>query len=77
MWYGHTMGGWGIAMMAIGMVAMLLFWGAVVALVVWAVRTVSGGKGAAERSPLGIARTRYARGEITKEQFQELRDELG
>ena len=76
MWGGNTMSGWGWAWMTVGMVTMLLFWGAVLALIIWAVRSVSGGKGTVERSPVDIAKARYARGEISKEQFQELRDEL-
>ncbi|MBI3952895.1 MAG: SHOCT domain-containing protein [Chloroflexi bacterium] len=75
MWYG--MGGWGWAWMTMGMVTMLLFWGAVIALIIWAVRAVSGGAGPRERSPLEIAQARYARGEITKEQFEALRRDLG
>ncbi len=73
---GYTMGGWGWAWMTVGMVTMLLFWGAVLALIIWAVRSVSGGRGAPERNPLDIAKARYARGEISKEQFQEIRDEF-
>jgi putative membrane protein len=47
---------------------MVLFWGAVIVFGVWAVRSFTD-RG---RSPLEIARERYARGEITKEQFEEI-----
>lgn len=76
MWYGHTMSGWGWAWMTVGMISMLLFWGAVLALIIWAVRSVGGRGGPNERGPLEIARSRYARGEITKEQFEQLRHDL-
>ncbi len=47
---------------------MALFWGALIVFGVWVVRQFTD-RGS---SPLEIARLRYARGEITKEQFEEI-----
>ena len=60
---------------------LLLFWGAIIALVVWGIKKIatrgSSGTGAAERgNPLDIAKERYARGEISKEQFEQFKKDL-
>lgn len=71
--------GWGFGGL-FGWLLMLLFWGGVIALVVWAVRRFTAERGpinGAPATPLEVARMRYARGEITKEQFQQLRQDLG
>ena len=75
MWFLDAMhGGWGWAWVAFGMAWMVLFWGGIIAVVVWA---ISRGTGNWEgRSPLDIAKERYARGEITQEQFQQLQKDL-
>ena len=77
MWDGHDGMGW---WMLFGSVWFVLFWG----LIIWAVYSVisklSGGQsnqGSREGSPLDIARRRYARGEITKDQFDQIRRDLG
>lgn len=54
----------------------LIFWGGLIFLIVWAVRRFSGGSVSTQRTPLDIARERYARGEITKEQFEQLKRDL-
>jgi len=63
--------GWGI----FGAVWMLLFWGGVFGLVVWGVNrlTKSGGS---SQTPLAIAKARYARGEISREEFEQIRRDL-
>lgn len=58
-----------------------LFWIAILALGAWLVYKWAGGSGSAKFSirkqdPLTIARERYARGEITKDQFDQLRQDL-
>lgn len=57
-------------MMLIGWGFMLLFWGALSLLVIWAVRQFTSRR-EPDRSSLDIARERYARGEITREQLEE------
>ncbi len=90
---GHMMdwnifGWWGgmAIMMLIGLAFMVLFWGGIILLIVWAIRQMSGprretmvapGPPAASQSrPLEIARERYARGEITKEQYEQIKKDL-
>jgi putative membrane protein len=67
-------------MMGIGLLWWLLVIAGVVVLVVWAVRASSPrGTGSSPHGPdaLEIARRRYASGEISKEQFEQLRKDLG
>ena len=67
------MGWW----MAFGAVWMVVFWGAVIGLIVWGVSRLSRDRGAHEDSPLDIARRRYASGAIDREEFEQLRRDLG
>ncbi len=82
MWgpWGPMMGGpWSEGawwMMALMGVINVVFWGAIVALGVWALRRVTQPARAERPSPEEIARERYARGEITREQFEEIRTTL-
>ncbi|MEX1253648.1 MAG: SHOCT domain-containing protein [Dehalococcoidia bacterium] len=74
MWDSYDGMGW---WMVFGMIWMVIFWGAIVALIVWGVSRVTGGGGRSdEGTPLDIARRRYANGEITREQFEQLRSDL-
>ena len=74
MWgVNEGMGWW----MLFGWIWMLLFWGAIIWLVVWGIGQATGGSRRNEDTPLEIARRRYARGEITREQFDQLRQDLG
>jgi putative membrane protein len=74
-WLVHEGMGW---WMAFGVVWMVLFWGAIIALIVWGIRTLAGRNGRPiwEESALEIARRRYARGEITREEFEEIKATL-
>ena len=73
-WYGPDMG-WG--MMIVGAIIWLLFLGGIIALVVWAITraTRRGGTGSGA-NPLDIARERYAKGEISREQFEQIKKDL-
>jgi len=72
---------WGWLGMGMGGLGMLLVWALVIAGVVWAVRAASG---PSQHYPpptlpdtaLDILKKRYARGEITKEQFEEMKRDL-
>ena len=79
MWFPH-MGGWEWGWMAMGWVWMFIFWGGIIALAVWVVKRLTqpreGGQAPDRVSPLEIAKDRYARGEITREQFEQLRKDL-
>ena len=77
---GGMMGcGWGPAGNPWWNIVSLLFWLLVLAglalLVVWAVRQ-AGPADAVSRRPLEILRERYARGEITREQYEQMRQDL-
>lgn len=60
------------------MVFGVLFWGGIIWLIVWAVKraTERGGSDTAGQSTLDIAKTRYAKGEITKDQFEQIKKGL-
>ena len=68
---GDWGGGWWIAMVFM----MVIFWAAVIALVVWGVRSVVGPR-EQHRSALDIARERLAKGEISEEEFERIKRQL-
>ena len=72
-WGMHDGMGW---WMLWGGLMMVLFWGAVIGLIVWGVSRVTGERPRGEASPLDFARGRYARGEISREEFEQLRRDL-
>ncbi len=73
-WGSWTGFGWG---MGVGWIFMLLFWTLLVALAALGVKSaVRAGRGAKCDDPVDILKTRYARGEITKEQFEHMRSDL-
>lgn len=81
MWHDADGMGW---WMLWGAFMMLVFWGGLIALAVWAVRSLAGG-GDSEAGQDGDARThralsvaeeRYARGEISREEFQQIKSDL-
>jgi putative membrane protein len=76
MWHNGWAGAWG---WIFGPLIMLAFWGGFVALAVWIVRAVwrSGEPRTTSQNSLEIAKARYARGEITREQFEQLKKDLG
>ena len=66
-------------MMVVGGVSMIGFWGIVIGLVIWGVGRITGSK--AERpdageTPMEIAQKRLARGEITRDEFEDLKQAL-
>jgi putative membrane protein len=74
MWYWHGMGG---GWMIFGGFIMLLFWAGVIWAIVWGIRRSRHHIYHGENlTPLDIAKTRYAKGEITKEQFEQLKKDL-
>ena len=68
---GDFWNGWWIMMP----IMMVLFWGGVIALVVWGVRQFTQNNGR-DRSPLDIAKERLAKGEISSDEFEEIRGDL-
>ncbi len=87
MWYPHH--GYGWETVIAGGLMMLLFWGGLIALGVWLLRTYvapsatsgTAHDGTANRDrgsqrALEILQERYARGEISKAEFEQMRDDL-
>ncbi|MBI2907785.1 MAG: SHOCT domain-containing protein [Chloroflexi bacterium] len=76
MWNGFQGTGW--LWMLFGSVWMILFWGAIIALVVWGIKALTRSEtpSATRRDPLDIVKERYARGEISREEFEQLKKDL-
>jgi putative membrane protein len=74
MWYWGDGMGW---LMILNIIGMVVFWGGVIILVIWAVKKLSLRSGGGEsRGALDILKERYARGEINKEQYEQMKKDL-
>lgn len=70
----NDFGGWG---MLFGGVWMFLFWGGLIALIVWGItRLTRRDELTTKHAPLEVVKERYARGEINKEQFEQIKKDL-
>jgi len=73
---GGTMGyGWA----ATGWIFMILFWTAIILLIVWLYKQITGAESEPSvtgETPLEILKRRYAKGEIDKEEFEEKKKDL-
>jgi putative membrane protein len=81
MWWGH---GFGWEWMFIGAFMMLLFWGGLIAAIIFAVRAFTGASSASKSGQastggkaLSILKERYARGEIGKAELRRDAPRLG
>ena len=74
-------GGYGYGMGIFGWLVMLLFWGLILVGLVLLVRGLwdhgrpAGGSGVGE-APLDILQRRYARGEVTKEEYERIKQDV-
>lgn len=79
--------GWGGRWVFLGGLMMLLFWGGLIALIVLAIRGLiprytqnrsepSSQRNGATQSPLEILQIRYAKGEISREDYELIRRDL-
>ena len=68
------MGGYGMMGFGVGLSFMFLFWGLIICLIVTLSNTSQSNK--SEPDSLTILKRRYAKGEITKKQYEEMRKEL-
>ncbi len=67
------MGWW----MMFGGLWMVVFWGGLIALIVWGITKLTGrGSSTPRQNPLDVAKERYARGEISREEFEQLKKDL-
>ena len=67
------MGWW----MAFGGVWMVIFWGGIIVLIVWGIKKLTErGGSTSKHDPLDIAKERYAKGEISEEEFNQLKKNL-
>ena len=79
MWYMHNYGGWGMGWGALIMGVICI---GLIGLAIWGiVRLTRHGRCCSTaittgHTPLDIAKERYAKGEITKEQFEQIKKDL-
>jgi len=67
------MGWW----MAFGGLWMVVFWGGLIALIVWGITKLGWRRALPPKhDPLDIAKERYAKGEISKEEFEQIKKDL-
>ncbi len=80
--------GFGLGGMMLGGLAMLAFWVLVIGGVIWFIATLARGTSTGTRqvvvgspmagqTPLDVLKARYARSEITKEQYEQMKRDLG
>jgi len=67
---------WGWGMMGLGGLIMLLFWVVIIFGIVALVKWLIGTSSSMGHRPLDILKARYAKGEITKEQFEQMRRDI-
>ena len=76
-WYGHGLG-WGG--MIFGWLMMLLLWGSLIILIIWAARSITsrGGDQTKKLEPGAreILDRRYAKGEISREEYKSMKEDL-
>ncbi len=72
MWWPFSMTmGWGMIIWTV------IFWGGIIALIIWTVKKLTARDSSTkERDPLDITKERYAKGEISKEAFEQIRKDL-
>lgn len=71
---GANWGWW----MLVGGIWMVIFWGAMLLLVIWGISKLAevNGNGHQKETPLDIAQRRYAKGEIDKQQLDEIKQNV-
>lgn len=74
MWFMHDFGGWG---MLFGGIWMFVFWSGLIALIVWGItRLTRQDLSTTRHIPIEVAKERYARGEINKQDFEQIKKDL-
>ncbi|UCH43896.1 MAG: SHOCT domain-containing protein [Dehalococcoidales bacterium] len=74
MWDVPSGMGWWIGF---GGIWMIIFWAGLIALVVWGITKLSKREGSTQgRNPTDVIKERYARGEISREEFEQMKKDL-
>jgi putative membrane protein len=73
MWYVNGGMGW---WMVFGVVLMILFWGGLISFFIWGLRRLTRHGSNDKGDPLDTAKQRYARGDITKQQYEQIKKDL-
>ena len=74
MWYMHEGFGW---WMAFGGLWMIIFWGGIIGLVIWGIFKLTGRNSSTHlTNPTDIAKERYAKGEISREEYDRIKKDL-
>ena len=77
MWHAHEGMGW---WMVFGGILWFLLVVGIIALIAWGIAKLAGDKGPAasteKKDALNIAKERYAKGEISKEEFEQIKKDL-
>ncbi len=74
MWHGLEGIGWG--WIGLGFLHMVVFWAIVILLLGGLVKWLAG-KSPGEASAVDILRSRYARGDLTREEFERMKRDIG
>lgn len=73
MWcFGEGAGWWAW----FGGIGMFILWGGLIGLIIWGVVRFSGRDSSTKNTALSAAEERYARGEISKEEFEQIKKNL-
>ena len=63
--------------MVFGWLWTFIFWGGLIALIVWGIAKLTGrGSSISRRDLLYVAKERYAKGEISREEFDQMKKDL-
>ena len=74
MWFWDNVDGWRLFFSGF---FILIFWGGSITLIVWLITRFTRRNDTTQKNtPLDIAKERYAKGEITKEQFEQIKKDL-
>jgi len=72
MYYGFGLGFGGISMVLF----MILFWGAIIWLIVWLLKQNRCATKNEGRNPIDILKERYATGDITKKEYEQMKKDI-
>jgi len=69
--------GWGMGF-GFGWIAMIIFWALLILGVIYLIKMIAGGskKEGQKETAIDILKMRYAKGEISKEEFEKIKDDL-